>query len=141
MTFAQRLSLAFGAGVVGALANVIFLALAGSAGLVAELGIDSPKPPMPVFLYKQMVWGGLWGFIFLLPIPDWSWWLRGLLFGLLASLSTMVIFMPMIHLPAGAGFADPGYFGLGWGALTPVLVLCANSAWGLAAAGWYQRVT
>lgn len=141
MTFSQRLSLAFSAGAVGALANIAFLALAGALGLVAALGIDSPKPPMPGFLYKQMVWGGLWGFIFLLPIPDWSWWLRGLLFGLLASLSTMVIFMPMIHLPPGSVFADPGYFGLGWGALMPVLVLGANSAWGLVAAHWYQRVT
>lgn len=137
----QKLSHAFAAGAMGALANVAFVAIVGALGIVAALGIESPRPAMPAFLYKQIAWGGLWGFLLVLPWLKGNWWLRGLVLGLLASLVAMLYFIPRIQLPPEAPLDAPGYFGLGWGTLFPVLVLVANSVWGLVAAGWYARMT
>ena len=141
MRFWQRMSLAFTAGAIGAVANVVFVAILAALGITAMLGIESPRPPMPGFLYKQVVWGGLWGLLLVLPLLRGNWWLRGLVLGFFASLAAMLIFLPQIHMPAGAPFASPGQFGLGWGEMMPLLILVANSVWGLAAAWWYAFLT
>ncbi len=141
MRFWQKMSLAFTAGAIGAVANVVFVAIVAAVGITALLGIDSPRPSMPAFLYKQVVWGGLWGLVLVLPLLRGKWWLRGLVLGFFASLATMLIFLPRIQLPAGAPFASPGLFGLGWGEMMPLLILVANSVWGLTAAWWYARMS
>ncbi|MDJ0893634.1 MAG: hypothetical protein QNJ92_00715 [Alphaproteobacteria bacterium] len=131
MTLLQKLSLGFTAGALGAVANVVFVWLVVSAGIAAAAGITLPgPPPLPGFLYKQIVWGGLWGFLFVAPILSRSWWQRGLVVGLLASLVALFVFIPQTPL---------GTAGLNAGAMFPVLVLLANSVWGLAAAWWYAR--
>ncbi len=130
MSVLNALSRAFTAGAVGAVANVIFVVLAGMIGLIAAMGIGFPAPPLPEFLYKQMVWGGLFGLLFATPYVKGSWIARGLVVGLIASLAALFIFLPR----AGAGVA-----GLDAGAMTPVLVLIANSIWGLVAAWFYDR--
>ncbi len=140
MNMWRKLSIAFAAGSLGALANVIFVAVVATLGITAALGIDSPKPPMPAFLYKQIAWGGLWGFVLVVPALTRSWWQRGLVLGVLASVVALLIFIPMIQFPPDFKYASPGYLGLGWGAMFPVLVLAANSVWGLVAAYWYERL-
>lgn len=137
----QKLSLGFTAGAIGGVANVAFVAIVAALGIVALLGIDSPRPSMPAVLYKQIAWGGLWGLVLVLPLLKGNWWLRGLVLGFFASLATMLIFLPRVVMPAGAPFASPGMFGLGWGETMPLLILVANSVWGLAAAWWYARMT
>jgi len=130
MSALNALARGFTAGAIGAVANVIFVILAGTAGLIAAMGIGFPAPPLPEFLYKQVVWGGLFGLLFAAPLLKGSWIGRGLMVGLIASLAAFFIFLPM----AGAGIA-----GLNAGVMTPVLVLIANSIWGLAAAWFYDR--
>ena len=130
MSALNALSRGFTAGAVGGVVNVIFVALAGMTGLIAAMGIGLPAPALPAFLYKQMVWGGLFGLLFVAPFVKDSWILRGVIVGLIASLAALFIFLPM----AGAGIA-----GLNAGTLTPVLVLVANSVWGLVAAWFYDR--
>jgi hypothetical protein len=131
MSTLNTLSRGFTAGAVGAVANVIFVILAGTMGLIAAMGIALPAPPMPEFLYKQIVWGGLFGLLFAVPFVKGNWVLRGLVIGLIASLVLLFIFLPK----AGAGIA-----GLNAGTMTPVLVLIANSVWGLVAAWFYERL-
>jgi hypothetical protein len=130
MTAFNALCRGFTAGAVGGVANVIFVVLAGITGLIAAMGIGFPAPELPAFLYKQMVWGGLFGLLFVTPYVKGSWIVRGLVVGLIASLAALFIFLPM----AGVGIA-----GLNAGVLTPVLVLIANSVWGLVAAWVYDR--
>ncbi len=137
----RKLSLGFAAGALGAVANVAFVAIVAGLGISAALDIQAPRPPMPAFLYKQIVWGGLWGFLLVLPVLSGKWWQRGLILGLLASLVAMLIFLPRIVMPPTAPFPSPGIFGLGWGAMMPVLILVANSVWGLVSAWWYARMT
>jgi hypothetical protein len=129
MTALNPLARGFAAGALGGAANVAFIVLAGSAGLIAAMGIALPAPALPAFLYKQMVWGGFFGLIFALPVIKGSWIARGLIVGLLASLAALFVFLPMAG--AGMGALNPG-------ALTPVLVLVANSVWGLVAAWVYD---
>lgn len=137
----QKMSLAFTAGAIGGAVNVAFVAIVAAVGIVALLGIHSPRPSMPAFLYKQMAWGGLWGLVLVLPLLRGKWWLRGLVLGFFTSLATMLYFLPRIQLPVGGRFESPGLFGLGWGEMMPLLILVANSVWGLTAAWWYARMT
>jgi len=132
----RKLSNGFAAGSLGAVANVLFVAAMAHLGLIAAMGISFPPPALPGFLYKQVAWGGLWGFLLIAPVLGRSWLWRGLLIGLLASVGTLFVFFPM-HTTAGQG---PGMAGLNAGTLTPVLVLLANWVWGLVAAWWYARL-
>ena len=131
----RKLSVAFAAGAVGAVANVAFVGIMAQSGALAAIGINIPAPPIPAFLYKQVAWGGLWGLPLVLPFLSRSWFWRGILLGVLASLAAMFIFFPM-HTAGGQG---PGTAGLNIGPLMPVLVLVANSIWGVVAAYWYKR--
>ena len=132
----RKLSIGFAAGGLGAVANVLFVAAMAHLGLIAAMGISFPPPALPGFLYKQVAWGGLWGFLLIAPVLTQSWLWRGLLIGLLASLGALFVFFPL-HTTGDQG---PGVAGLNAGALTPVLVLLANSVWGLVAAWWYARL-
>jgi len=133
MELAKKLSLGFSAGALGAVANVVFVSVVISAGIAGAVGITlKGPPPLPGFLYKQIVWGGLWGFLFLAPILGKPWWLRGLVVGFLASLVALFVFIPQTPL---------GMAGLGAGTMFPAMVLVANSVWGLAGAWWYDRVS
>lgn len=133
----QKLSVAFAAGAFGALANITFLVVIGLAGIIAAMGINASPLHFPALLYKQVAWGGLWGFIFVLPILARSWWKRGIVLGTLPALAALLIFFPLQTVD-GKG---PGLFGLNAGDLTFVLVIAANWVWGLAAAWWYARMT
>jgi hypothetical protein len=82
--------------------------------------------------YPRIVWGGLWGFLFLLPMVRGHWWLRGIILSLAPS-----AFQLLYVFPRETG---EGFFGLGLGVLTPVFVLAANAIWGLSAA-WLLRTT
>jgi len=127
----RRLSVCFTAGTVGGLANAIFVWLAGAYGLSALLGVKIAPAWTPPWLYQKLVWGGLWGLLFLLPVLRGSVVLRGLLFGLGPSLVQLLFVFPEI--------AGKGMFGLQLGLLTPVFVLVANWVWGVIAAWWVRR--
>ncbi len=128
----RNLSVAFTAGAIGGLVNVILLSVLNRSGLLAAIGLDLPPPALPAFLYKQIVWGGLWGLLLVAPFLTRNWWIRGLLLGAAASLVALVVFFPQTPL---------GMFGLNKGPLMPLLVFFVNSGFGLAAAWWYERAT
>jgi hypothetical protein len=76
------------------------------------------------------VWGGLWGFLFALPIGVTSWLRRGLLLSLAPSAFQLFVVFPR--------WAHRGMLGLELGALTPLCVLAFNAVWGLVASWWLR---
>ncbi|MGF1607808.1 MAG: hypothetical protein ACFCUQ_00315 [Kiloniellales bacterium] len=117
----------FAAGCLGGLATILTVWLCGALGITGALGVAIAPPLTPDLLYRPIVWGGIWGFLFLLPLLPGKPWLRGLLFGLGPSLGQLLIVFPVK--------TDAGALGLGLGALTPLFVLLFNSVWGLVTAG------
>ena len=101
----QRVAICFAAGVLGALAVVVFSHILFQLGLSAKLGVKAPVSLKSPDIYRPLFWGGLWGIPFGLLVPVF--WDRlyvfGLLYFLAPVLALFLIFLPM----SGAG-----YFGL-----------------------------
>jgi hypothetical protein len=129
--FLDRAAVSFAAGAFGALVNSLVVWAAGQYGLTARLGVAVAPTLTASWLYPRLVWGGLWGFLFLLPLRG-SWWLRGLVASLAPSAFALLYVLPYL--------TGQGLLGLRLGAPTPVFVLAANAVWGLAAA-WMLRMT
>jgi len=127
----RRLATVFGAGAFGGLANSLALWLAGLIGLTGALGVKLAPALTPAWLYPRIVWGGLWGLLFLLPVRRLSPVAQGLLLSIGPTLFQLFVVFPY-RTPAGTA-------GLGLGTLTPVLVVLFNAIWGLAAAWWVRR--
>jgi hypothetical protein len=130
--FLDRASMSFAAGAFGALINSLAIWAAGAHHLTARLGVRIAPHLAADWLYPRIVWGGLWGFLFMLPLVRGHWWLRGIILSLGPSAFQMLYVFPRE--------TGEGYFGLGLGTLTPVFVLAANAVWGLSAA-WLLRTT
>ena len=126
----RTLSLVFAGGCVGAVANSLLVYLFGDLGINAALGVKIAPKLTPAWLYPRIVWGGLWGFLFLLPILRSSLLARGLLLSLGPSLLMFFVIFPMK--------AKKSLFGLDLGTMTPVLVLFYNGVWGVTAAIWLR---
>jgi hypothetical protein len=105
LTVLQRVAICFAAGVIGALAVVLFSHVLFALGLGAKLGAKAPVSLKSPEIYRPLFWGGLWGIPFGLLIKT-AWmqlYLFGFLYFLAPVLALFLIFLPM----SGAG-----YFGL-----------------------------
>ena len=128
----RNLSLVFAAGFLGALWNSLAVWLGGYLGIAPALGVHIAPALTPAFLYPRLVWGGIWGLLFLLPMGRLSFPSRGLLFSLAPTLVQLCLVFPlMVH---------KGVLGLQLGVLTPGLVVFYNAIWGYAA-GWWLNWT
>jgi hypothetical protein len=101
----------------------------GQLGVTQALGVAIAPPLTPAWLYPRIVWGGLWGFLFALPLSA-SWLRRGLLLSLAPSLVQLCVVFPLR--------SGQGLLGLELGALTPVFVLFFNALWGVVASWWLR---
>lgn len=127
LTLAQRAAIGFAAGVVGALAVVIFSQLLFGSGLSAKLGVTEPVSLKSPDIYKPLFWGGLWGVLFGCFIKS-AWahlYLIGFLYVLAPLLALFLFFLPM----AGAGF-----FGLNKGPAFTVYLVLVNLPFGIVTA-------
>ena len=124
----RRLSLVFASGCVGGLLNSVVLWLLGSKGMTGKLGVNIAPDLTPEWLYPRLVWGGIWGALFLLPMLKRSFLLRGLIFSLAPTLVQLFVVFPMK--------LDKGMMGLQMGNFTPLVVLIVNAVWGVTAAFW-----
>ncbi|MEN8759979.1 MAG: hypothetical protein ABF303_16085, partial [Desulfobacterales bacterium] len=80
--FIRKLSLYFSAGALGGLTNSAAIWLAGMTGLTTYLQVKiAPAWTLP-WLYPRIVWGGIWGLIFLLPVAKSRVFARGVLLSL-----------------------------------------------------------
>ena len=125
LTLMQRVAICFAAGVIGALAVLLFGRVLFGLGLSAAFGIKAPIPLSPPDVYRPLFWGGLWGILFGLFMKT-SWkhlYLFGLLFFLAPVLALYIIFLPR----SGAG-----YFGLQHGGpMFAVYLLLVNLPYGI----------
>jgi hypothetical protein len=128
----NKLSVAFAAGCFGGLLNSLVVWVSGTYGLSAALGVKLMPVLTPDWLYPRIVWGGLWGWLFLIPWKKSHPVQRGLLFSLGPTLVMLLVVFP--------GQLHKGYLGLELGLLTPLLVVVFNAVWGLGTAAWLRWV-
>jgi len=127
-TMTQRVAICFTAGVVGALAVVLFSHVLFQLGLSARLGVKAPVSLKSPDIYRPLFWGGLWGIPFGLFIAT-AWnhlYLYGVLYFLAPVLALFLIFLPL----GGAGF-----FGLRQGGpMFTLYLLLVNLPFGIVTA-------
>ena len=129
---AKRLTVIFSAGCLGGLANSLAVWLFGAYGVTKCLGVRIAPDLSPVWLYPRLVWGGIWGLLFVLPVFRNSVLKRGLLLSLGPTIIQLFVVFPYK--------ADQGMMGMGLGALTPLLVFVFNAIWGVTVAIWLRFV-
>jgi hypothetical protein len=118
----RNLFVYFTAGCIGAVANSIVMWFFGDIGITKAAGVAIAPVLNAQWLYPRIVWGGIWGLIFVLPIFRASIVLKGSLLSLLPSIVALFIILP----DAGQGMA-----GMRLGAMTPVFVVFFNWIWGV----------
>ena len=127
LTVSQRAAIGFAAGVIGAVAVVLFSHALFWLGLSATLGVNAPVSLKSPDIYKPLFWGGLWGILFGLLIKT-AWnrlYLVGFLYVLAPLLALFLFFLPM----SGAGI-----FGLHRGPAFTVYLLLVNLPFGIVTA-------
>ena len=104
-TLSQRLAICFAAGVIGALAVLLFSHVVSWFWPAPKSPIPFPASFEPPGVYRPLFWGGLWGMLFGFFIkPVWNrLYLAGFLYFLIPMAALFLFFFPM----GGAG-----YFGL-----------------------------
>lgn len=124
MELLRRLSWAFAAGCVGTIGFFIGIRIGMASGLVAGPPAMMEFLASKEFFYRQVVWGGIWGLLFVVPFLSPMWWLRGLVVGGLATLAAIFIFRPEVPpLPV----------------IVNMVVLNAGF-WGITAGFWHDKV-
>ena len=129
---AKKLSLVFAAGCLGGLLNSLAVWIFGVIGITSALGVKIAPPLTAPWLYPRLVWGGIWGLLFLLPLMRKRFLYRGLIFSLGPTIVQLFIVFPVK--------ANKGIMGFDLGLLTPLFVFVFNAIWGLAAAIWLRWV-
>jgi len=94
----------------------------------------TPVPPFGIpVIVSNCFWGGLYGAVFGLAMPRFTWptWLCGLILGLIAALVGWFIVAPLKGNPIGGGWVPAnmlrsvvinGFWGLGVGVILPLLM-------------------
>jgi len=127
MSLIQRVAICFAAGVMGALAVLLFSHVLFALGLSQKLGVNEPISFKSPDVYRPLFWGGLWGIPFGIFVKA-AWthlYLFGLLYFLAPMLALFLIFLPM----SGAG-----YFGFRKGPMFAVYLLLVNLPFGIVTA-------
>lgn len=128
MAIFRLLTLGFGAGAFGAVILALVSAALNALNVQALIGL--PPPPMPEsylpLLYRVVVWGGIWGVLFAVPVLNRLWWFKGMIIGVFATLAILFYFSPGVTTP-------PMRFAY---ALFLNVVI-----WGIAAGAWWALVS
>ena len=114
------------AGCLGGFANRLGLWLLGDTGVNAQLGVSISPNLSAAWLYPRLVWGGLWGLLFMLPMLQSKVLLKGSLLSLFPTVVQLFVVFPYK--------TRYGIAGLELGLLTPLIVVFANWLWGIATA-------
>uniref|UniRef100_I2Q269 Uncharacterized protein n=1 Tax=Desulfovibrio sp. U5L TaxID=596152 RepID=I2Q269_9BACT len=126
--FLLRVGACFSGGIFGGLCNAVAIWLAGAYGLSAAMGVTIAPGLTTGYLYPKLVWGGIWGLLFVPPILAGSFFWRGLLYSFGPTLVQLLVVFPYQ--------AHKGFFGLELGQMTPLFVVLANAVWGFGTAAW-----
>lgn len=112
----------FAAGAIGALANSLAVWAFGYYGISQSMGVAIAPVLTAHFLYPRIVWGGLWGLLFALPLGGRG-FTQAAVFSLFPTAFQLFVVFPY--------FMGKGVAGLSLGTMTPVLVLFFNWIWAL----------
>jgi hypothetical protein len=126
MSTMKKMLVCFSAGCLGALANSFVVWQLGELGIARWAGVSIAPALSPGWLYPRIVWGGLWGLLFVLPFLKSRFVLKGTLLSLLPTLVMLFFIFPYK--------ANQGLAGLRLGMWTPAYVLVVNWVWGLVTA-------
>lgn len=126
----RKISLVFAAGVLGGLLNSLAVWGAGELGITAAAGVKIAPKLSAAWLYPRLVWAGIWGILFLVPMMQTRIWSRGFIYSLGPTLVQLFIVFPMK--------AKKGMMGVDLGLLTPVFVVIFNAIWGWTTAIWLR---
>jgi len=126
--FVIKTGLVFASGCLGGLLNSFAVWFLGQKGVPALLEVRIAPQWSASWLYPRLVWGGIWGALFLLPVLRKSVFGRGLLFSIGPTLVQLFYVFPMV--------AGKGMLGLALGDFTPLFVFFYNLVWGITAAAW-----
>jgi hypothetical protein len=118
----KKILIFFSAGCLGALANSIALWLFGYFGITTSLGVSLAPALTPNYLYPRIVWGGLWGLLFILPMLKSRLLFKGAVLSLFPTVVQLFIVFPFK--------AHKGIAGIDLGLLTPLFVVFFNWVWG-----------
>lgn len=129
MLIVRKVSGAFTGGAIGGLVDSINIWVLSQLGITSLLGVTMKPEFTPPWLYQRMVWSGIWMLLLMLPVWQNRTVLRGCVFSLLPS--AMMLFMVLPEM-------GKGVLGLGFGTLTPLVVIGLNLIYGIVAAFWYK---
>ena len=120
------------AGALGGAVQAVMIWFFGQLGLFIVMYLPLAPPLTLPWLYQRMVWGGLWGLLFLLPVlRSWKHWKRGWLVGLFPAAGSLFYFLP---------FQDGhGMMGLNLGGAMPPVVIFFGLVWGMLAGMFLDR--
>ena len=121
----RKLLIYFAAGCLGGLANSLAVWWFGDLGIAKSLGVSISPALTADWLYPRIVWGGIWGIMFFLPILNSRPFSKGSLLSLFPTLVQLFVVFPYK--------AKKGVAGLELGLLTPAFVLVYNCIWGVVA--------
>lgn len=122
----KKILICFAAGCLGALANSLAVWLAGDLGITRSLGVSIAPALTANWLYPRIVWGGIWGLLFLMPMMDSKLFFKGSLLSLFPTIVQLFVIFPYV--------AQKGVAGIALGVFTPALVVVFNWIWGVVAA-------
>ena len=113
----------FAAGCLGAFANSVVVWLFGDFGITKSLGVSISPALTASWLYPRIVWGGIWGWLFFLPLLNSKPLAKGTILSLFPTIVQLFIVFPYK--------AHKGVAGIDLGVLTPMFVFVFNWVWGV----------
>ncbi len=93
--WALNCTLVFAAGCLGGLLNSLTVWLFGLFRLTAVAGVKIAPSLTLAWLYPRIVWGGLWGFLFLLPFFQRKSLYRGMVASLFPTFVQLFVVFPL----------------------------------------------
>lgn len=118
----KKLLVFFAAGCLGALANSFIVWQFGQLGITSTFGVSIAPDLTPSWLYPRIVWGGIWGLFFILPMLQSKLFLKGAILSLLPTAVQLFVVFPFM--------ANKGMAGIEIGLFTPIFVIFFNWVWG-----------
>ena len=119
----KKVLIFFAAGCFGALVNSLVIWLSGDLGMTRLLGVSISPALTPGWLYPRIVWGGIFGVLFFLPVLKSKPFSKGTLLSLFPTMVQLFFVFPYQ--------AKKGMAGLKLGMLTPAVVFVFNWVWGV----------
>lgn len=122
----KKLLIFFSAGCAGGFINSLTVWGFGQFGITSFFDVSIAPSLTPAWLYPRIVWGGIWGLLFVLPVLRSKLLVKGAVLSLFPTAVQLFVVFPLK--------AHKGIAGLELGFFTPVFVIFFNWVWGVTTA-------